>query len=77
MSDSAAMPHPARPAWLPTWSVPAAVRAARATLVVPSVFAVTDKLLGNPQMTLFAVFGAFASLAPPGWPPPTRDSPTS
>jgi len=46
----------------PVWSVPAAMRAVRATLVVPGLFALTDKVIGNPQMVLFAVFGAFASL---------------
>jgi uncharacterized membrane protein YccC len=45
-----------------TWSVPAAMRALRATLVVPGLFALTYKVIGNPQMVLFAVFGAFASL---------------
>ena len=46
----------------PTWSVPAAMRALRATLVVPALLALTDKVIGDPQMALFAVFGAFASL---------------
>jgi uncharacterized membrane protein YccC len=62
MSDSAAPARPSRPGWLPVWSVPAAIRAARATIVVPALFAVADKLIGNPQLTLFAVFGGFASL---------------
>ena len=48
--------------WLPAWSVPAAMRAVRATLVVPVVFVICLKVIGNPQMTLFAVFGGFASL---------------
>ena len=51
-----------RPGWLPTWSVTAAMRAVRATLVMPGLFALTDKVIGNPQMTLFAVFGSFATL---------------
>jgi uncharacterized membrane protein YccC len=46
----------------PAWSVPAAMRAVRATLVVPGLLALTDKVIGDPQMALFAVFGAFASL---------------
>jgi uncharacterized membrane protein YccC len=46
----------------PKWSVPAAMRALRATLVVPSMLAITDEGFHNPQMALFAVFGAFASL---------------
>jgi uncharacterized membrane protein YccC len=48
--------------WLPAWSVPALMRAVRATLVVPVLFAICLKVIGNPQMTLFAVFGGFASL---------------
>ncbi len=52
----------ARPGWLPTWSVPAAMRAVRATLVMPSLFALTATVIGDPQMTLFAVFGSFATL---------------
>ena len=51
-----------RPAWLPGWSVPAAMRAVRATLVMPSLFALTSLVIGDPQMTLFAVFGSFATL---------------
>jgi uncharacterized membrane protein YccC len=46
----------------PVWSVPAAMRAVRATVVVPGLFALTYKVIGNPQMVLFAVFGGFASL---------------
>ena len=49
-------------AWLPTWSVPAAIRAARATVVVPGLFAISLKVIDDPQMTLFAVFGGFAGL---------------
>jgi uncharacterized membrane protein YccC len=51
-----------RPGWLPAWSVPAAMRAVRATLVMPGLFALTAKVIGDPQMTLFAVFGSFATL---------------
>jgi uncharacterized membrane protein YccC len=40
----------------------AAIRAARATIVMPSLFVITDKLIGNPQMALFAAFGSFATL---------------
>src|SRR5579859_3194441 len=56
------------PAWtglgslLPAWSVPAALRALRATLVVPALFALTFKVIGDLQMALLAVFGGFASL---------------
>jgi hypothetical protein len=48
--------------WLPKWSVPAALRAVRATLVVPALFAISLEIIGNAQMTLFAVFGGFACL---------------
>jgi uncharacterized membrane protein YccC len=46
----------------PAWSVPAAMRAARATVVVPSLFAITYKVVQDPQMALFATFGGFATL---------------
>ena len=48
--------------WKPVWSVPAAMRAARATVVIPSLFAITDKVVGDPQMALFATFGGFGTL---------------
>jgi uncharacterized membrane protein YccC len=38
------------------------LRALRATLVVPALFAVTDQLVGNLQMATFASFGGFATL---------------
>jgi uncharacterized membrane protein YccC len=44
------------------WSEPAGLRALRAVLVVPSLFALTFEGLGNLQMALFAAFGGFASL---------------
>jgi uncharacterized membrane protein YccC len=64
---SPAAPGGAGPrAWLrslaPTWSEPAAIRALRATVVIPGLFAVCLEVIGEPQMTLFAVFGGFASL---------------
>ena len=34
----------------------------RATLVVPALFAICLKVIGDPQMTLFATFGGFATL---------------
>ena len=52
----------AQPWWKPTWSVPAAMRAVRAAVVVPSLFAVTYKVIGDSQMALFATFGGFATL---------------
>jgi len=45
-----------------SWSGPAALRALRATIVVPGLFALTFKVIGDPQMTIFAVFGAFGAL---------------
>jgi hypothetical protein len=51
-----------QPWWKPAWSVPAAMRAARATIVIPSLFAITYKVVGDPQMALFATFGGFATL---------------
>jgi len=38
------------------------MRAARATLVIPTLFALTLEVIGSPQMALFAVFGSFATL---------------
>jgi uncharacterized membrane protein YccC len=38
------------------------MRALRATIVVPGLFALTFKVIGDTQMALFAVFGAFATL---------------
>src|SRR5215469_3563501 len=48
--------------WRVSWSGPAALRALRATIVVPGLFALTFKVIGDPQMTIFAVFGAFGAL---------------
>ena len=43
------------------------MRAVRATIVVPSLFALTYKVIGNPQMALFATFGGFATLVIAGF----------
>ncbi len=48
--------------WAWKWSVPAAPRAVRAAVVVPSMLALTFEVLHNEQMALFAVFGSFGSL---------------
>jgi hypothetical protein len=48
--------------WLPVWSVPAALRAMRAVLVICGLFALTDRAIGNLQMATFAAFGGFATL---------------
>ncbi|HTX62959.1 MAG TPA: FUSC family protein [Acidimicrobiales bacterium] len=62
--------HQVRSNWLhralvaerPVWSSAAALRALRATIVIPALFALTDKVVGNPQMALFATFGGVAML---------------
>ncbi len=50
------------PWWRVSWSAPAALRAVRATIVIPCLFVLSDKVIDNPQVTLFAVFGGFATL---------------
>ncbi len=50
------------PWWRVTWSVPAAMRAVRATIVMPALFALTYKVIGDLQMATFAAFGSFATL---------------
>src|SRR5260370_26420230 len=37
-------------------------RAGRAALVMPAMFALGDKVIGNPQLATFAAFGSFAML---------------
>ena len=60
---AAPAPGPAaRPWWLVTWSAPAALRALRAVIVIPLLLAITYKVIDDAQMTLFAVFGGFATL---------------
>ena len=54
--------QPARRWWPVSWSVAAALRAVRATIVIPCLFALTFKVIGDAQMVLFAVFGGFAQL---------------
>jgi hypothetical protein len=61
------------PGWKPVWSVPAAMRTFRATVVVPSLFAITYKVVGDPQMALFATFGGFATLIIAGFGGTRRD----
>jgi hypothetical protein len=43
-----------RPGWRPAWSQVAGLRALRAVLVVPPLFALTFEGFGNLQMALFA-----------------------
>jgi hypothetical protein len=51
-----------RLAWQPVRSRPAVMRALRAVLVIPAMFALTYEGFGNLQIALFAAFGGFASL---------------
>ena len=62
--SSSPTPSPAsgKLSWRPAWSVPAAMRAVRAVVVIPSLFAITYEGFGNLQLALFAAFGGFASL---------------
>jgi uncharacterized membrane protein YccC len=46
----------------PTWSGPAAKRAVSAAIVVPGLFALSSKVIGNAQIATFAAFGGFATL---------------
>jgi uncharacterized membrane protein YccC len=62
LSASAAKARWPMLAWRPVWSRPAALRALRAVLVIPSVFALTYEGSGNLQIALFAAFGGFAHL---------------
>jgi len=48
--------------WRVSWSVAAAMRAVRATIVIPCLFLLTFKVIHDPNMTLFAVFGGFATI---------------
>jgi uncharacterized membrane protein YccC len=48
--------------WRVSWSAAAALRALRAVIVIPGLLALTFKVIGDAQMTLFAVFGAFGAL---------------
>jgi uncharacterized membrane protein YccC len=61
-SPGASRADRARTPWLPTWSVPAALRALRAVLVIPPLFALAYEGIGNLQIALFTAFGGFASL---------------
>jgi Fusaric acid resistance protein-like len=58
----AARPGQSGPWWRVSWSVPAAQRAVRATIVIPSLFALALEVFHDPQMTLFATFGSFGAL---------------
>ncbi len=47
---------------IPRWSVPAAMRAIRAVVVVCGLFAIASKVIGNAQIATFCAFGGFATL---------------
>ncbi|HEY3753598.1 MAG TPA: FUSC family protein [Pseudonocardiaceae bacterium] len=51
-----------RPAWFPVWSKAAAMRAVRATVVIPLMFALAYEVIGDLQVATFAAFGSFATL---------------
>lgn len=57
-----AAPDPAGARWRRLWSRPALVRAVRAAVLVPAVFAFCLLVLRLPQVATFAAFGGFASL---------------
>jgi len=48
--------------WQVAWSGLAAARALRVTVVAPGLLALCLEVIGNPQMALYATFGAFATL---------------
>ena len=51
------------PGWLEvSWSRPAALRATRAVIVIPSLFAIATYVIRDPQMAQFVTFGGFATL---------------
>jgi uncharacterized membrane protein YccC len=64
-SYNSAVPEPsaAKSPWRVTWSVPAAVRSVRGTIVVNGLFALTLYVIGDDQkqMCLFATFGALTT----------------
>ncbi|MGO9159611.1 MAG: FUSC family protein [Streptosporangiaceae bacterium] len=45
-----------------SWSQAAALRAVRAVIIIPLLFALTHEVIGSAQMTLFAVFGGVGTL---------------
>jgi hypothetical protein len=49
------------------------MRAVRAAVVVPALFAIAYKVIGNPQIALFATFGGIATLVVAGFSGSRRD----
>ena len=47
---------------VPRWSVPAAMRAIRAVIVICGLFALAHNVIGNAQIATFCAFGGFATL---------------
>jgi Fusaric acid resistance protein-like len=47
---------------VPVWSEDALLRAIRATIVIPGLFAFADQVVGNVQIATFVAFGGFATL---------------
>src|SRR5260370_20840826 len=60
--DAGQRQQQAAPWWQVTWSVAAASLAVRATILIPVLFAIFLKVIGNQQMTIFASFGSFGAL---------------
>jgi uncharacterized membrane protein YccC len=52
---------------MPAWSVPAAIGAARAIIVISCLLVLCSKVIVDPQMTTFATFGGFAILTVGGF----------
>ncbi len=44
------------------WSADAAIRAVRAMVIIPGLFALCLEVFGNPQLTVYASFGSFGAL---------------
>jgi uncharacterized membrane protein YccC len=61
-SSAPRRPARTRPAWMPTWSSQAALRAVCAAVIIPGLFALAHEVLHNAQMSIFVAFGGFAAL---------------
>ena len=61
-----------RRSWLPTWSTTAAMRAIRATIVVPGLFAFTYVVIAELQLPTFPAFCASPTLCLAAFPSPRR-----
>src|SRR6202451_504740 len=54
--------HPLRSLGQRGRGLPPLLRAPRAAIIMPAMFALGDKVIGNPQLATFAAFGSFAML---------------